>query len=172
MHRHVAYVFLVLLVSALTRARGQTDSAATVARGDVGQRVRVRSASGAVVGVLRDVRADSLFADVGSGTSELRTMSIASLTSLEARERLTSSRRVQRGLVGLAAGALLGAGVGFALAVPAVHRIENRPNHDGPFEQLDYLTFPVVGGLLGGGFGYAVGYERSEVWVLRFAVVR
>ena len=172
MRRLVLCMGPLLFASALMRAEGQTDSAASIARREIGHRIRARGGSGEIDGMLRDVRAESLFVDVRSGGRETRGISAASLTRLDVREPLTRSQRTHRELLGLAAGVLLGAGTGSVLAVPAVHHIMSAPNHDGPFEGLDYLTFPLVGAFVGGIVGIKVGSLRGEGWVVRFEIAR
>jgi hypothetical protein len=60
-------------------------------------------------------------------------------------------------------GLLIGAGAGYAIAVRRVRSIERAPNHDGPFQQLDYLIQPTLFGLLGGVVGLSVG-SRVGTW--------
>jgi len=172
MNRRTLHIACMLLVSVQIRAQGQADSAATIARRDLGQRVRARSAAGSVAGVLRDVRTDSLFIEGDSGGPTTRAISATSLSRLDVYEPLTPTRRHQRGFIGLLTGALLGAAAGSALAVPTVHGIENRPDADGPFQQIDYLIFPVIGGLVGGTVGWTVGDHRSHRWVVQFSTAR
>jgi hypothetical protein len=73
----------------------------------------------------------------------------------------------------LVAGLLVGAGAGWAIAVPTVHHIENSPRtDDGPFQQIDYLIFPVVGAVIAGPIGWTVGYSGSQTWVVQFHATR
>jgi hypothetical protein len=57
--------------------------------------------------------------------------------------------------LGAAVGLGLGAGVGYLVAIPRVRATERRG--DGPFEQIEYLIDPVIGGILGGVVGAVLG---------------
>jgi len=59
-------------------------------------------------------------------------------------------------LLGAVFGLGLGAGAGYVVAISRVRAIE-RGQHDGPFQQLDYLVDPVIGGLIGSIIGGLVG---------------
>lgn len=172
MNKHAIHIACMLLLSVQARAQGQADSVATVARQDLGQRVRARTSSESLIGVLRDVRADSLFIQLDPADRSARALSEAALTRLAVQQPLTPTRRNQRGFIGLVIGALVAGGAGSALAVPVVHGIVSAPNRDGPFEEIDYVIFPVVGAIAGGAAGWIVGHSRSQTWVVQFHTAR
>jgi hypothetical protein len=88
------------------------------------------------------------------------------VTRLEVREPLPLPVRQERGLIGGVVGILLGAAAGYAVAIPRVRRLEQ--HHDGPFQQIDYLIDPFLGGLIGGIVGFNVGYWKPARWTVRF----
>jgi hypothetical protein len=178
MNKHAIIITCLLLICVQAHVQGQADSAAAVARQDLGRRIRARTSSESLIGVLRDVHADSLFIQVDPGDQidpgyrPRRAQSAATLTQLEVQQQLTPTRRNQRGFIGLVVGALVAGGAGSALAVPVVHGIESRPNRDGPFQELDYVIFPVVGAIAGGTVGWIAGHNRSQSWVVQFRTAR
>lgn len=158
MGRKCLSIVLIVLLP-LAHARAQNSSPSGVVRREVARPAWIGGLSGSLTGTLRDLRIDSLILD--STASVLRGTSAGAMAGLDVRQPLPQSERSHSGLVGLAIGAALGAGVGFLVAIPTVHHIEHEPNHDGPFQQIDYLLFPAVGAVVGGGLGYAIGHGRS-----------
>jgi hypothetical protein len=76
-----------------------------------------------------------------------------------ARFAFDSARAPQHGghaVLGAVLGLGIGAGAGYVVAISRVRAIE-RGQHDGPFQQLDYLMDPVIGGLIGSIVGGLVG---------------
>lgn len=71
-------------------------------------------------------------------------------------DSVRATRRGRHALLGAVLGLGVGAGAGYLVAVPRVRAIE-RGQHDGPFQQLDYLVDPVIGGLIGAIVGGLVG---------------
>lgn len=57
--------------------------------------------------------------------------------------------------LGAVLGILGGASIGYLVAVPRVRATERRS--DGPFQQIEYVTDPVLGGILGGVLGAVIG---------------
>jgi len=40
--------------------------------------------------------------------------------------------------------------------------------HSGPFEQIDYVVDPVIGGRIGAAIGFNIGYSPSAHWTVRY----
>jgi hypothetical protein len=179
MNKHAIIITCLLLICVQAHVQGQADSAAAVARQDLGRRIRARTSSESLIGVLRDVHADSLFIQVDPGDQidpgyrPRRALSAATLTQLDVQQQLTPTRRNQRGFIGLVVGALVAGVAGSALAVPVVHGIEFAPNNQGaPFQEADYVLFPVLGAIAGGTVGWIAGHYRSRTWLVQFRTAR
>jgi len=71
-------------------------------------------------------------------------------------DSVRAPRHSGHALLGAVFGLGLGAGTGYVVAISRVRAIE-RGQHDGPFQQLDYLVDPVIGGLIGSIIGGLVG---------------
>lgn len=89
------------------------------------------------------------------GTRALPRRSDARLEVRFAFDSLQPSHHRGTTVLGAVLGVALGAGAGYLVAVPRVRA--NERQGDGPFQQLEYLVDPVIGGLVGGVVGAVVG---------------
>lgn len=140
-----------------------TDSVAVIARQQLGSELRVTTASVRIRGLLQKTAADTLFVAEPGGA---RAIPGSTVTKLEI--PAPAGDRAANKITGLVTGLLIGAGAGYAIAVRRVRSIERAPNHDGPFQQLDYLIDPTLFGIVGGVVGLSVG-SRVGNWVVIYS---
>src|SRR5437016_4612065 len=123
---------ILILCLVAHRVAGQAPLA-VAATGEVRHIVRVTDSIGATyVGELRSVRNDTL--SIALTPAFLRDIDARAVRLFEVRAPLDPRARRLRGGVGLAIGLIVGAGVGYLVAVPRVRATERRS--DGPLQQI------------------------------------
>src|SRR5579884_3190654 len=130
--------------------------------GSVGREARIHVDSGisTITGAIQRVRGDTLFLSSIAGTSQA--LAVPRITHLDIRETLTADARLRRTRVAGVAGALIGAVIGYEIAIPQVRRAQRQGNW---YAVNDYWFDPLAGGLLGLAIGAASGNAWRDHWV-------
>jgi hypothetical protein len=157
----VAVLFLLLIPPCV---RAQTPVLDSVARLKIGRTVRVTDSGGGITfGELRSIDRDTL--TIAEALS-LRQIDERAVKLFELRSVLDPGTRHKRAWFGGVAGLVIGAGIGYLVAVPRVRATER--NGDGPFQQIEYVFDPAIGGVLGAIVGGIVGARGHEHWQIQY----
>jgi hypothetical protein len=159
-------LFLTIGPAPALRAQAPSSGAAVAAAGQIGRTVRITAGPARpLTGSLQRVQGDTFY--VAGPNDSFESISAARVSRLEVSEPLSPNIRQQRGLLGSGVGILLGGALGYAVAVPRVRRAERQ--HSGPFEQIEYVTDPMIGALIGGIVGFNVGHSPTGRWIVRYS---
>ena len=154
---------LLCVLPSLAHAQRDLVAAATPA---IGRTVRVTDTSGALTtGVLRAVRPETL--SVAATATTLRTFEAVNVRRFDVRVPLDGATRRMRGWFGIASGLVLGAGLGYIVAVPRVHATERRSD-GAPLQQIEYVIDPTIGGIIGAAIGGVIGWRPGDRWLTRY----
>ena len=157
----VAFLFLLVVPP---YAAAQTPSLDSVARIEIGRTVRVADSAGATTsGEPRSIARDTLTI---AEALTFRQIDGRAVKLLEIRSALDPGTRHKRAWFGGVAGLVVGAGIGYLVAVPRVRATER--NGDGPFQQIEYVFDPAIGGILGAIVGGIVGARGHEHWEVQY----
>ena len=161
-----AYLLLACL-TASTVAQGQTADPRlrAILTGSVGKTVRLQVDSGRslLTGAIERVRGDTVILVSNSGIAQSATL--PRVARVDIREALSADARLRRTRLAAVAGVLIGAAIGYAIAVPQVRRAEQR---DDWYARKYYLFDPLVGAVAGGAIGAASGNAWPNRWVSRY----
>jgi hypothetical protein len=161
-----AYLFAACLAApAILQAQTVDPRLIPILTESVGRtaRVQIDSASSLVTGAIERVRRDTLFLAPTSGSSQ--TLSVGRIARVDIREPLNADVRLRRTRLAIVAGLLIGAGIGYEIAIPQVRRAERQGNW---FARTYYVADPIVGGLVGSAIGAASGNVWPDHWVTRY----
>jgi len=116
-----------------------------------------------ITGAIERVRGDTLFLMPKSRTSQ--TFSMPRIARVDIREPLNNDTRLFRTRLAIVAGIVIGAVIGYQIAIPQVRRAQRQGNW---FAKTYYVIDPVVGGLAGGAVGAVSGNAWPDHWVARY----
>jgi hypothetical protein len=116
-----------------------------------------------LTGAIAFVRADTLVLIPKSGFPQ--TLSVSRIARVDIREPLNDDTRLFRTRLAIVAGLLIGAGIGYEIAIPRVRRSERK---DVPLAQIEYFVDLPIGALIGGAVGAASGNAWPDHWVTRY----
>jgi hypothetical protein len=162
-----AYLLAALLAAPAAILQAQTVDPRVIPTltGSAGRTARIHVDSGGslLTGAIAFVRADTLFLIPKSGFPQ--TVSVSRIARIDIREGLSDDTRLFRTRIAIVAGLLLGAGIGYEIAVPRVRRAERK---DVPLAQIDYFVDLPIGALIGGAVGAVSGNAWPGHWVTRY----
>ena len=150
----------------IAHAQSANETIRTIATASVGRTARVRTDSSGfeVMGSIARIAGDTVFILGARGNTQ--PVLTSAITRFDIREAIREDVRRRRERLGIGLGALVGAAIGYAIATPRVHTAEQA--HNAPLEQIEYVTDPLIGGLVGAALGGIAARLRSTEWVTRY----